>query len=159
MTTNVSGEYTAFVNRLGTLRFRIERMIVNRWFDDFDAYELDNLIQAGMVHLWRAYCKHPETYEAAGDGYWFATAKRGARNEIAREYHQRYRRVGSSRTPERKTLVEVVVNGDDLLSAAPPDDDLEERDPAELSGDTVYGSETDEIQEVDLRIDIPCLEK
>ena len=84
MTTDLSGEYTAFVDRLGTLRFRIERMIRNRWWDDFDAYELDNLIQAGIVHLWRAYCKHPDTYTAAGDGYWFATAKRGARNEIAR---------------------------------------------------------------------------
>ncbi len=157
MTTNLSGEYTAFVDRLGTLRFRIERMIVNRWYDDFDAYELDNLIQAGMVHLWRAYCKHPETYEAAGDGYWFATAKRGARNEIAREFHQRYRRVGKSSSPDRTTK-EVVVNAGDLLATDLLEDDCDDCDEAELSIDTVYSSETEEIHEVDERIDIPCLE-
>ncbi len=157
MTTNVSNEYTPFVSRLETLRFRIERMIRNRWYDDFDPYELDNLIQAGIVHLWRAYCKHPDTYAAAGDGYWFATAKRGARNEIAREYHQRYRRVGSAASANR-TTAEVVVSAGDLIATTALADDLDERDEAELSSDTVYSSETDEIQEADLRIDIPCLE-
>ncbi len=157
MTTNLSSEYIPFVTRLGALRFRIERMIWNRWWDDFDAYELDNLVQAGIVHLWRAYCKHPEEYEAAGDGYWFATAKRGARNEIAREFHQRYRRVGSSSSANR-TTAEVVVSAGDLL-AADTFEDSDERDEAELSLETVYGSETEEIQEVDERIDIPCLEE
>lgn len=158
MTTNLSGEYTAFVDRLGTLRPRIERMIRNRWWDDFDAYEVDNLIQAGMVHLWRAYCKHPDTYEEAGDGYWFATAKRGARNEIAREFHQRYRRVGTSSSANRTTK-EVVVSAGDLLAADLLEDDCDERDETQLSIDTVYSSETEEIQEADQRLDIPCLEE
>jgi hypothetical protein len=158
MTTNLSDEYTPFVTRLGALRFRIERMIRNRWWDDFDAYELDNLVQAGIVHLWRAYCKHPETYEAAGDGYWFATAKRGARNEIAREFHQRYRRAGTGLSANRTTK-EVVISAGDLLAGDIFEDDHDERDETTLSIDTVYGSETEEIQDADRRIDIPCLEE
>src|SRR5258708_13170337 len=82
MTTDLRVEYTPFVTRLESLRFRIERMIKNRWYDEFDAYELDNLIQAGMVHLWRAYCKNPDKYSAAADSYRDATPKHVPPHEL-----------------------------------------------------------------------------
>jgi hypothetical protein len=158
MTTDLNTEYTPFVTRLEALRFRIERLIKNRWYDDFDAYELDNLIQAGIIHLWRAYCKNPDTYTSAGDGYWYATAKRGAYYEILREYRQRYRQQGSGSWSTRAN-VEVVVSAGDLLAAHALNGVCDDLDETALSGDTVYGSETEEIQEADRCIDIPCLEE
>jgi DNA-directed RNA polymerase specialized sigma24 family protein len=158
MTTDLNGEYTPFVTRLETLRFRIERIIISRWYDDFDAFELGNLIQAGIVHLWRAYCKKPDTYTAAGDGYWFATAKRGAYHEIIREYRQRYRQQGSGKSSTRKNI-EVVVSAGDLLATHALNEVCDDLDETALSTETVYGNETEEIQDADRRIDIPCLEE
>ncbi|MEP7287461.1 MAG: hypothetical protein ABI947_17015 [Chloroflexota bacterium] len=146
-----------FEERHAHLRPRIERMIRHRWYDEFDAYELDNLIQAGIVHLWQAYCRNPDLYNAAGDGYWFATAKHGARNELCHEYRQRYRRRGSSASATQ-TTVEVVVSSTALLEAFATTQDLNDVDEALLSSDTIYSSETDEIRDADLRIDIPSLE-
>ncbi len=156
MTTDLSMEYSAFVSRLESLRYRIERIIINRYYDEFDAYELDNLVQAGMVHLWEAYRKHPEMFDAKGDGYWYATAKRGAFYEIVRDHRRRFRQevVGSGGSRRK---VEVVVSSGDLLARSDCDD-CGELDEAVLSGETVFGSETEEIQEADRRIDIPCLE-
>jgi hypothetical protein len=147
-----------FTQRLSGVRSRIERLITRRWYGDFDAYELDNLIQAGLVYLWNAYRRDPNKLDGTTDAYWCAIAKRGAYYEIAHEYSQRYRKQGSSRHGKR-TLVETVLSTGDLLAARMAQEGSSELDETSLSSETCYTHDTAEIQEADQRIDIPRLER
>ncbi|MCC6974698.1 MAG: hypothetical protein IT322_11895 [Anaerolineae bacterium] len=150
-------EETPFTQRLTRLWCRIERLIIKKWYDQFDTYELDNLVQAGIVHLWQAYSRAPEIFDEGGDAYWYQTAKCGAHHEVIREYRQRYRQQGSGTYHERRN-VEVVVSAGDLLAARSVLDDTDELDESVLSSDTIYHHDTEEIQGTDRRLDVPRLE-
>jgi DNA-directed RNA polymerase specialized sigma24 family protein len=147
-----------FLERLTALRPRIESLIRRRWYDDFDTYELDNLVQAGLIRLWKAYTRDPERLNAAGDPYWYVIAKTGARHELSREYRQRFRRQRTGDGTQCR-FVEMVLNTDDLLAAKATAEHVTEWDETSLSHDTVYARETDDIQTADRRIDIPRLER
>ncbi len=150
----------AFTRRLDGLWFRLEQIIRGRWAGEVDTYELDNLVQAGLVHLWEAYTREPEKFEARGDGYWYAAAKYGAKRERFREFRQRFKQQGTGSSRQRRH-VEVVVSAGDALATRRAADRAEQDEPDEtlLDTATIYSHDTAAICAADRRIDVPLLER
>lgn len=149
-----------FTARLEQVRPRIASAVYARWRGDFDVYELDNLIQAGLVGLWRAYERDKTKLEKAGDSYWYSIAKRGAYQEVCREHAQRVRRKGGGSSKQRQR-VEVVINAQDILAQQhcnSDSDDTDEEDETLLLGDTFYRRETEEIRHIHTRLEVARLE-
>ena len=146
-----------FVERLTRLRSRIHQLIGNTWFGEYDAYEQDNLVQAGIIYLWRAYRCNPAKLDAKGDAYWYAIAKCGAKYEVVREFRQRFRQKGRG-APNERQKIEVVLSAGDLLAAKTLHGEEGDLDETSLSCDTQYTHDTEVIRESDCRMDIPTLE-
>lgn len=149
---------TYFTERLEKLSGRIRWRIEKRWRDEFDVFELDNLVQAAIVHLWKGFRKNPRLFSEKNDTFWFAVAKQGAFQEITHEHRTRFRRKGK-RGSSQKEKVQMVVNSDDILAAMAQRTDIEELDEALLSSDTIYRSDTPQILAADRRIDSVILIK
>ncbi len=149
---------TRFLERLAALQPRIAQLIIHHWYDEFDAYERDNLVQAGIVHLWRAYLREPAKFDSAGDGLWFGVAKQGARHEINREYRRRFRQRGSGARRDRQIVETVFSAGDLLARMAYKFQGKDEPDETLLDCTTVYSHDTAAIQHVDRRLYVAHLE-
>lgn len=144
-----------FQCRFFQLQPRIEQLIQRRWRHDVDVFELDNLIQAGFVRVWLGYLRNPEEFWSHGDGYWYAAAKRGARDEFLREFRQRYRQKGSGHAQPRQ-YIETVCNAGDLLASRYPDETDGDIDETTLSHE-IMARDTEQYLEVDRRIEIAQL--
>jgi DNA-directed RNA polymerase specialized sigma24 family protein len=150
-----------FLCRFERLQPRIDQIIRARWGNELDPYETDNLIQAAYIHLWMGYERQPEKFDIYGDGFWYATAKRGASNEFIQEFRQRYRQQGTGSSKNRQNI-EVVVNSSDLLASlhlgsSNSSSEADNIDETFLQQDIIYAHDATSFQEVETRLDVEQL--
>lgn len=144
-----------FVARLKSVKPRLEAYVYRRWYEEFDVFERDNLIQVALVYLWQAFQREAHALTLKNDYYWLGIAKRGALYEISREHRTRFRRQGKRGTRLEKQPI--VVSVEDELERRYPEGKSEELDPALLSGDSTYQSDTQQIIAADRRLDCAIL--